>query len=61
MVQPLRSTKCFADKANTRSTCQIFITNNSTISTVGKEPDERFETALRVVEVSEQILCLPKC
>ena len=37
--------------ANNYSTCHILITDNSTIDTTGNEPDGRFETALRAIEV----------
>ena len=37
--------------ANSYSVCQVLITDNSTIDTTGHEPDGRFETALRVLEV----------
>ena len=52
MVKTDTTNQIFADAANIRSTCQILITNNSTIDTRGKEPDERFDTALRVLDVS---------
>ncbi|KAL2056405.1 hypothetical protein ABVK25_003428 [Lepraria finkii] len=37
-------------------TCQILITNNSPIDTRGKEPDERFDTALRAVEIDNDLV-----
>ena len=37
--------------ANNYSPCHILITDNSTIDTTGNEPDGRFETALRAIEV----------
>ncbi|KAL2039575.1 hypothetical protein N7G274_007847 [Stereocaulon virgatum] len=36
--------------------CQILITNNSSIDTRGKEPDERFDTALRVVDIDNDLV-----
>ena len=40
--------------AHTRSPCLILIGNNNTIDTTNKEPDTRFDTALRVLEVSKR-------
>lgn len=37
--------------ANVHSPCQVLITNNNPIDTIGKEPDERFDTALKALEV----------
>lgn len=37
--------------ANNYSPCHILITDISTIDTTGNEPDGRFETALRAIEV----------
>lgn len=61
MVKADTTHQAFADAANIRSTCQILITNNSPIDTRGKEPDERFDTALRVVDVSGWECVLYKC
>ena len=43
-----------AQIANKCSVCHILITDNSTINTTGKEPDGRFETALRAIEVNRR-------
>ena len=52
------NTRLLTQIANSYSVCQVLITDNSTIDTTGHEPDGRFETALRVIEVIRRICFL---
>ena len=44
----------FREELTLSSSFQILITSNTPIDTTGKEPDERFDTALRALEVIYQ-------